>query len=118
MGHVVDIPTKPWSDNPNAPKIPYSLYFQEKVTFARDFVGPILWYAQLACQPTHTHFVCSVYYRGRRRAVFPLHGRATQYHLSQRGGCQVGARVLHRGDVLVCDRIHRDELELSIPSLY
>ena len=34
---------KPWSDNPNAPKIPYSLYFQEKVTFAGDFVGPILY---------------------------------------------------------------------------
>ena len=34
---------KLWSDNPNAPKIPYNLYFQEKVTFAGDFVGPTLY---------------------------------------------------------------------------
>ena len=40
---MYDSQEKLWSDNPNAPKISYNLYFQEKVTFAGDFVGPILY---------------------------------------------------------------------------
>ena len=34
---------KPWSDNPNAPKLPYHLYFDEKAGFAGYFVGLILY---------------------------------------------------------------------------
>jgi len=33
----------PWSDNPNAPKIPYWLYFGEKVYFAGSLIGAILY---------------------------------------------------------------------------
>ena len=40
---MYDSQEKLWSDNPNTPKIPYNQYFQEKVTFAGDFVGPILY---------------------------------------------------------------------------
>lgn len=34
---------KPWSDNPNAPKIPYSLYVAEKADFAGILIGSILY---------------------------------------------------------------------------
>ena len=34
---------KPWSDNPNAPKISYDLYFYEKAALARAFISSILY---------------------------------------------------------------------------
>ena len=34
---------KPWSDNPNAPQIPYVYYFTEKVGLAGTFLGAILY---------------------------------------------------------------------------
>ena len=34
---------KPWSDNPNAPQIPYDLYVWEKAVFAEGFIGAILY---------------------------------------------------------------------------
>jgi hypothetical protein len=34
---------KPWSDNPNAPQIPYSLYFAEKANLAGIFIGAIFY---------------------------------------------------------------------------
>ena len=34
---------KPWSDDPNAPKIPYGLYFDEKVNLAGHFITSILY---------------------------------------------------------------------------
>ena len=40
---------KPWSDNPNAPQISYSLYFAEKVNFAGFLIGAIFYGMQ-----THT----------------------------------------------------------------
>ncbi|KAF9652147.1 hypothetical protein BDM02DRAFT_3183873 [Thelephora ganbajun] len=36
-----DSSQKPWSNNPNAPKIPYELYFGEKTTFAGILIGAI-----------------------------------------------------------------------------
>ena len=33
----------PWSDNPNAPKIRYDLYLLEKVGFAGELIGSILY---------------------------------------------------------------------------
>jgi len=38
-----DSPVQSWSDNPNAPKIPYSAYFAEKATFAGALLGSILY---------------------------------------------------------------------------
>ena len=35
--------SRPWSDNPNAPKISYSLYFQEKANFAGFLLASILY---------------------------------------------------------------------------
>ena len=32
-----------WSDNPNAPKIPYPVYYFEKVLFAGDFISLIIY---------------------------------------------------------------------------
>ena len=34
---------KPWSDNPNAPKIPYSMYLEEKAYFAGTLIGSMLY---------------------------------------------------------------------------
>ena len=34
---------KPWSDNPNAPKVPYWVYFGEKSYFAGVIIGAILY---------------------------------------------------------------------------
>ena len=39
-----------WSDNPNAPKIPYDLYFSEKATFAGTLIASALYGTS-----THTH---------------------------------------------------------------
>ena len=40
---MYDSQQKPWSDNPNAPKIPYHLYVQEKASFAGNMIGSILY---------------------------------------------------------------------------
>ena len=34
---------EPWSDNPNAPRIPYQVYFREKTSFAGSLIGAILY---------------------------------------------------------------------------
>ena len=34
---------RPWSDDLNAPKIPYDLYFEEKGNLAGIFIGSILY---------------------------------------------------------------------------
>jgi len=33
----------PWSNNPNAPKIPYSLYLEEKADFAGMLIASVLY---------------------------------------------------------------------------
>ena len=38
-----DSSEKPWSNNPNAPQIPYSLYLAEKSNFAGNLIGAILY---------------------------------------------------------------------------
>ena len=38
-----DSQQEPWSNNPNAPKILYRTYFQEKVSFAGNFICSILY---------------------------------------------------------------------------
>jgi len=45
---------KPWSNNPNAPQIPYELYFGEKANFAGILIGAILYGTRMASQPTHS----------------------------------------------------------------
>ena len=43
---------KPWSDNPNAPRISYNLYREEKAIFAGGPVGSILYGMSKALPPT------------------------------------------------------------------
>lgn len=38
-----DFQFEPWSNNPNAPKIPYGLYLLEKLNFAGILIGSILY---------------------------------------------------------------------------
>ena len=113
---------KPWSDNPNAPKISPFLYHAEKANLAGTIIGSILYGACDAPHPTRlltlSHFVCSVCYKDPRRAVFPMYGRPAEPRPSQGGEYQVGARILHRAHVLVCDRVRRDEPQHPIPGLH
>ena len=74
-----DYQLKSWSDNPNAPKIPYSQYFEEKVYFAGVLLASILYGTGRARPPTglpiDTHFVRSVDSRNRYPAVLSMHRR-------------------------------------------
>ena len=103
-----------WSDNPNAPNIPYRMYSAEKTWFAGTLISLILYgmrkRSPLTHSPTHAHrLVGSVYSRDAHRAILQMHERAIQPRPSQGGERQVGACVLHRLHVLVGDRAHRNE---------
>ena len=47
-----DSQQNPWSNNPNAPKIPRALYLEEKATFAGTLIGSILYGAPKTLPPT------------------------------------------------------------------
>ena len=70
--------TKPWSDNPNAPKIPYGVYFAEKADFIGLFLSAILYGTSKTLPPTRqlirVQFVRS---RDSHCAILPMYGRAT-----------------------------------------
>jgi len=40
---MFDLQEGPWSDNPNAPKIPYNLYVEEKADFAGILISSMLY---------------------------------------------------------------------------
>lgn len=40
-------PEKPWSDKPNAPRVPYQLYLEEKELFAGTLINAILYGTQM-----------------------------------------------------------------------
>ena len=47
-----------WSDNPNAPKVPYDLYLYEKAWFAGGFIASIFYGTPKTSRPPiHPHFV-------------------------------------------------------------
>ena len=68
----------PWSDNPNAPQIPYLLYFVEKATFAGTLLGAIFYGT-----PTHVSaYMCSSFsliHRSRDRHYCQEHGFFTLF---------------------------------------
>jgi len=71
----------PWSDNPNAPKIPLWLYLFEKSWFAGNIVGAILYGIRKRSLPTRPPvrtncFVCLIYSRDAHRVVLQMHGCA------------------------------------------
>jgi hypothetical protein len=57
-----DVSQKPWFDNPNAPRIPQSLYVAEKTTFTGYLICAILYgmQSQKLCLPEFTLYVPSV----------------------------------------------------------
>ena len=67
---------QPWSENPNFPKIPYSVYLVEKAAFNGNIIGSILYgmnERSLAARwCISAHFVS----RGARRLILPMYGRA------------------------------------------
>lgn len=52
-----------WSDNPNAPQIPYELYFVEKAALAGTFLA-IISYGNSAPVPAHScsHFLFDLHF--------------------------------------------------------
>ena len=114
---------KPWSDNPNAPKIRYDLYLWEKINFAGDLVSSILYGTRKISLPTcpSTH-PCSLlrlaHPRNAHHAVLRLYHCTLQSSLSQRRGHQVGPRVLHCDHVLVGDHANRVQSQPFIDFLH
>ena len=47
-----DSQERPWSDNPNAPKIPYDVYYAEKTWFAGTLISSILYGAYKVSLPS------------------------------------------------------------------
>ena len=107
-----------WSDSPTAPQIMRFQYIEEKVTLAGSFISSILYGTPPTRSSIRADFDRSVYSRGDRHAVLPMYGSPPQPRPSQRGGYQMVVRILHRGHVLVCDRVHRDEPPNPIRILY
>jgi len=70
-----DTQQKPWSDNPNAPKIPYDLYFAEKAYLAGNLIAAVLYGMPKTPPPirlsTCAQFACS---RGSCRTVLQVYG--------------------------------------------
>jgi len=69
---------KSWSNNPNAPKIPYALYLEEKAYYAGTLIGSMLYGMRkrfFACPPTRAHLVLSVYPRNAHRVVLQMYDR-------------------------------------------
>ena len=60
-----DSQEQPWSDNPNAPKIPYRIYFDEKANFAGHLLTSILYGTPDTPLPiplsVRAHSVCSIF---------------------------------------------------------
>ena len=113
-----DSQQKPWSNNPNAPKIPYVLYFQEKANLAGILIASILYGTRKTPPPTrpptHAHYACLIYHRDNHRVVLPVYGCIAQPRTSQGGAYHVVARILHRGHILVCDHTQRDAAQHPI----
>ena len=70
-----DSQLKQWSDNPNALKIPYSQYFEEKVYFAGVLLSSIL-YGTGRARPRRSIPTLFGYSRNSYPAVLPMHRRA------------------------------------------
>ena len=100
----------PWSNDPNAPPIPYLLYQAEKYNFA-GILLTAAFYGELTHAFVYPDSICrSIYHsRDRDRSVFPMYGRVAQSAQPHEGGHQVGPHNAHDNHVLVCDDIHRDD---------
>ena len=74
---------KPWSDNPNAPIMPYDLYLYEKALFAGNLVNVIPYSTCRKPPPpsVRAHFVCPTYSRDCHRAVLQIHRRPVKWGL-------------------------------------
>lgn len=77
-----DSQQRPWSNSPNAPKIPYDLYFREKAYFSGTFIGAMLYGTPKVPPPIHpsirAHSVYSVQSRDRRHAFLQMYDGTTQ----------------------------------------
>ena len=75
-----DSQQNPWSNRPNAPNIPYDLYFTEKAYLAGGFVCWILYGLPKTPPPTrlsiYAHLVCPVCSRDRHHGILSMYDRA------------------------------------------
>lgn len=108
-----------WSDNPNAPRIPYLLYVDEKSYFAGFLVGAILYGTQTRAPVSHFRFVRSIQHsRGCRCSLLSMYERAAQSRQSHSMGHEVGTSGPHYRHVLVCDDILGNVPRCSIPLIH
>lgn len=116
---MADSSEKPWSDDPNAPKIPYSLHIQEREKFTGDFLAGILYGMPAASSSIRIHFVCLTdHSRNHRRSVLLVYDCTAPSSQSSKRGYQMGTRDPHRLNVLYCDDINRIGPQPSIYGLY
>ena len=111
--------SEPWSDNPNAPQIPLSLYTWEKTAFAGYFVGSIF-HGRPAHVFVHRRSLhCSIHHsRYRRRSILSMYYRAVQSNKPREGRHRVGTRGPYRSPFCERDGIHRHRLLYSIRILH
>ena len=70
-----DSSENPWSSSPNAPQIPYWVYFQEKANFAGIFLGAISYGAPTYLSICRAHLIHSIRHsRDRHRPLLPMYG--------------------------------------------
>ena len=74
-----DSQQKPWSNNPNAPKISSGLHFEEKGSIIGNLVAPIFYGTSEASPPTRphirAHFVYFVCPRDDHRGFLEMYDR-------------------------------------------
>lgn len=75
---MVDAQEQPWSDNPNAPKISHTVYFEEKASYAGILIASMLYGTYRVFQPTRmsidVHLFCLFDFRDPRRGIFSVYG--------------------------------------------
>jgi len=75
-----DSQERPWSNNPNAPKVPHDFYLEEKAYFAGVLIAAILYGTRKIPPQTRLSAMLNLFarpsfHRGHRHAVFPMYGR-------------------------------------------
>ena len=99
---------KPRSNNPNAPQIQRSGLVAEKADIAGSVIGAIGYgMSAYAYVYLSSHSLLDLY-RDRHRSILQMYERVAQPCRSHTESYPVATCGSHRGDVLVCDGIHRD----------
>ena len=104
-----------WSNNPNAPQIPYPLYFREKATLDETFIAAILYGLSSLHPPTRVQRVFLTFNpRDCYCSVLPMYKCIAESSQSCGRGYQVGTHVAHCDHVLAYYHSGRNALQQAI----